>query len=150
MAYKTILLAGSRNVQEALAAAAITPGHMLEIDSAGKFKKHATAGGVGYGLWALEDDIQGNDIDDDYSTGNVVTAQAAVPGDQIYAWIANGENIAIGDKLISNGDGTLKEHTADSSGVIVEEHVVAVAREACDMSDSSGADPTGRCRIQVV
>jgi hypothetical protein len=136
--------------KEALAAAGITPGMLLERDSNNKFKAHATAGGHAQSLFAVEDDLQSNEITTAYSTGNRVFARVFRPGDEVYALIANGENIAIGDKLVSNGDGYLKKRTEDSSGTIVEEYVVTYALEAVDLSDSSGADPaTQRCLVEV-
>ena len=150
MAYRTIVVVGEGIRKEALAAAAITPGHLVQYDSAGKLKVHATAGGFAARLFAIEDDLQGNEIGDAYSSGNQVIAEALPPGAEVYAIIANGENIAKGDILVSAGDGTLKEADTDSSGTIVEQHPIAVALEAIDLSDSSAADPaSSRCLVMI-
>jgi len=151
MAYRTIKVKSNQLEMEGIGSGVIKPGHLLERTSAAAatVKVHATAGGVAQRLFAVENDLYGKEIGDSYSAADKVFFINALPGDQINALIANGESIAIGDKLISAGDGTLKEHTTDSSGVAVEEDVVAYALEACDMSDSSAADPSGRCLIEV-
>lgn len=136
---------------EAEADGAIKPGHLLEITSAGKLKAHATAGGVVCpAIFAVEEGLVGNDIADSYTSGERVQANVECKGSQVLARIANGESIAIGDKLVSNGNGELKEATADSSAVIVEQYVIAIAMAACDMSDSSSADPSGLCKVMVL
>lgn len=151
MAIKTISVIGEPVQQELLCDAAITPGHLCERTATGA-KVHATAGGSAAKLFALEDDLQGNEITDAYTAANQGQFGHFRPGDQVYALIADGENIAIGDWLESAGDGTLREVDADASvGDIVPNSVVAYAEEACDMSGSSGADPaTARCLITIV
>jgi len=150
-AYKTIVLKGKGMRKEALANASITPGMLVEEMSTGKIRAHSTAGGRAGSLWAVEDDLQGNGITDAYSANNRAQYEAHPKGNELYALIADGENIAIGDKLCSNGDGYLKEATPDSSGVIVEDTIVAIAKAVCDRSTSSGGDTntTGRCVVEV-
>ena len=146
----TVIIKGTGMRYEALAAAAVDPGKLLELDSAGKVKHHATAGGRAERAFAVEDDVQGNDKSDQYASGALVQYEIVGPGTIVNARIYNGENIAIGDKLVSQGDGTLKEHDAYSSATTVEEDVIAVAVEACDMSGSSGEDPTGWCKVRII
>ena len=148
MAYKTITIMGDGVRKERTANAAITPGQLIYILSTDKVAVHADAGGVAQRMFAVEDDLQGKEIGDAYSANNVCVYCVFRPGDEVYALIADGENIAIGDKLVSNGDGDLKEATLDSSG---EDHVLAIALEAIDLSDSSGADPASRrCRVEIM
>jgi len=135
---------------EALASAQVLPGMLVERDSNGKFKPHATAGGVAERLVAVEDVLQGNGITDAYASGALVQANYQRRGNQVYMRLANGETAVIGSKLVSNGDGYLKVATADSSAVVVEEDVLAVAIEAVDMSDSSGADPDGFIKVRII
>ena len=94
--------------------------------------------------------LDGTASADTYSDGEVVRVHFQYPGAKVQARIANGESIAIGDKLVSNGNGELKEMTADSSATIAEEVLIAIAEEACDMSDSSAADPDGLCKVRIV
>lgn len=151
MAIKTISVVGEPVQQELLCDAAITPGHLCERTATGA-KVHATAGGRCAPLFALEDDLQGSEITDAYTAANQGQFGHFRPGDRVYALIANGENIAIGEFLESAGDGTLREVDADASiGLVVTGSVVAYAEEACDMSGSDLVDPTtARCLVTIV
>jgi len=61
------------NVYEKVANAAITPGHLLELMSTNKVKVHASlAGVVTSKMFALEDELQGKEIDDAYAADDVV------------------------------------------------------------------------------
>lgn len=151
MAHRTISIKTLYSLlKEGKASGAITPGHMLERTStADTVKSHAVAGQMTR-LYAVEDELQGHEIGDAYTTANRVFFKAFLPGDEVYALIANGEDISIGDRLTSNGDGTLKKAAADSSGTVAEDEIAAIALEAVDMSDSSGADPSGRCIVEIM
>ena len=152
MANNTIVLRGTKETQEtAIASGSVYPGHLVEPTSAADtYKVHAVAGGGGPACFAIEDELKGNDIDDVYATTSRMQIYFAKPGDVIYVKIANGEDIAIADKLVSNGNGEFKEHTKDSSATIVEQHVFGYAMDAVDMSASSGKDPSGWCRMRVI
>jgi len=144
MSYNTISVISEGSVQkEALASGSITPGHLLEQTNAAvdTVKVHATAGDFAQKAFAVEDDLQGNTIDDVYTVGERVLYKVFRPGDEVYALLANGQNISKGDKVVSNGDGAVKARTypADSSAVVQEEHVVGIAKEANDRSSSSSA-----------
>lgn len=151
MAYNTIKLKKYLDiVEEFVANAAITPGMLIELMSTNKVRAHADADGpVTPKMFALEDELQGNGITDAYSANNVVQVWVCVPGEQVYALLADGENASIGEKLVSNGNGYLKCASGDSS---TEEAYVAIAMEAVDRSTSSGGDTnmTGRIRVMVV
>lgn len=145
----TITLKGDPVQEEFVAAAAFTPGFLLEIASTGKVQKHSTGGGSAYPLFALEDENQGKEISDAYTTDNVALCGWFRKGDKVNALLANGENASIGSLLESNGDGYLRVVDADVSvGDIAVHSVVAVARVALDMSGSSGVDPASQ-RIAV-
>lgn len=151
MAYKTITLNGDPIRKEYTANAAITPGMLIELMSTGKVRAHASASQPAAKMFALEDDLQGREIDTAYAASNEVQCGCFHSGQEVLVLIANGEDIAIGDKLESNGDGYLKEYTASSAGAVeYPASIVAVALEACDMSGSSAADPTGRCRVEII
>jgi hypothetical protein len=151
MAYKTIVIAGTPHMKEYTANAAITPGHLVELMTTGNVRVHANAGATAQRVFALEDDNQGNEIDDAYTADNVCRVGIMRPGDEVFAILANGENAAIGNFLESEGDGTLRVVDADASaGAIAVQSIVGVALEAVDMSSSSAADPSGRIRIEIV
>lgn len=151
--YHTIVIRGTKETQEtALASGTVYPGFLLEPHTtADTFKAHAATGIKGGGaIFAIEDELQGNDIADAYTSGSRMQIYFAKPGDVIYVRIVNGANIAIGDKLVSNGNGYMKELTPDASAVVIEQYTMGYAMDACDMSGSSGVDPDGWCRMRVI
>ena len=153
MASNTILVKGYGPQEEALANAAITPGNLIELMSTGKVRKHSTAGGnVGPKQFAIEDELQGNPITTDYDADDLVQFVVPQSGDWIYALLKDGEDVAIGDLLESDGAGDLQVYTQDDSNVpVVSNNVVAEAREAVDLSGGSSADPsTRRILVQIV
>ena len=144
--HRTILLKGDPLRKEGKANAAITPGDLIERMSTGNVRKHASAGQNNNRLFAVEDDLQGNGVSDNYSTNNKVQFVAARAGDEIYARIATSQTIVIGDKLESAGDGSLRKHTATSAGAVeYPEAIVGIALEAVTTTSSAG-----RCEVEVV
>ena len=130
---------------------AITPGMLLELASDGDVDIQDTAGGVCSKMFALEDELQGRTIDTDYDADDPVQCWVATPGEEVLAWLADGEDVAIGELLVADGTGKLKAHTvAASAAVVTEEYVIAIALEAVDMSGSSGADPSGRIEVRII
>lgn len=153
MAYKTITLMGTPVRKEYTATAvAITPGFLLERTSSGTVQAHGNAGQNAVRMFALEDDIQGKEIGDNYVASTLIQCGVFNAGDEVYALLADGETAVIGSFLESNGDGYLKVHAASSAGAIeYPEAIVAQALAALDMSGSSGADPASqRIRIEIV
>jgi hypothetical protein len=166
MAYNTIKLKKYVDiVEEYDAASAITPGMLVEIDSSGDVQAHSTAEGNALPMFALEDELQGNDIDDNYAADDKVQCWIPQRGEEVYAIVADGYDIDIGDWLASNGDGYLREHTAETESWGVSEggsvtvyplQIVAQALEAVDTSGSSGEESSGtlgyakRIRVRIV
>ena len=134
-----IHLIGDFRREEAVAVAAISPGHLIEEDSAGEFQVHSTEGGYAMRLVAVEDALQGDTIDDAYAADDLVSGNVELPGNEVQMYLAAGENVAIGDNLISAGDGTLIANGSEASGVTVRQ-LIAVAREAKDLSGSGAVD----------
>lgn len=135
MAKSTIALKGHFVLKEAKASAAITPGHLVEFGGAAELRKHATVGGQARKAFALENDLVGQGIDDDYDANDTVRYGVFPPGTEVYAKV----NYAAtkGDFLESNGDGQLK-----LSSTPIEGSNIAVAMETV-----GGA---GRCRVEVL
>jgi hypothetical protein len=134
--------------EEYVAAAAISPGHLVELASTGKAQVHSTAGGPAKPMFAFENELEGETIDDAYAADDVVQVLVSIPGDQVNAVLADGENVSIGDYLESNGDGTLRKYAADtgsSAGELYDKpaSIVGLAMEALDLSASSGAESSG-------
>lgn len=142
-------------INEYVAAAIVTPGYLLELTSAGKVQHHSSAGGNAPKYIALEDELQGRAITDNYAAADPVQVWMAVPGEEAYMMLADGETTVIGSLLESAGDGTLQVHVADVDSsaditFIYPLQIVAQALEVVDMSDSSTADPSGRVKVRFV
>lgn len=152
MAFNTIAVKGEFVQKELAAAAAITPGFLVERTSAGTIQAHSSAGQNAAKSFALEDALQGDALDDAYATSDRVQFGVFQRGAEVNALLANGETVVIGDFVESNGDGYLRKHTAAASaGEEYVECIVGQAVEALDMSGSSAADPASqRFLIEVV
>jgi len=160
MAYNTIKIKKYSDVIEEITATevAITPGSLLELDSAGTVQAHSTAGGTVLPMFALEDELQGKGIDDNIAASNKIQVWIPGRGDQVYAILQDGEDVSIGDFLTSNGTGSLKKLTVDSAGGLepVNSPIVGVALEAVNLSDSSGGESSGalgynkRIKVRII
>lgn len=137
---KTVLLRGSPQSNEATAKAGgnIIPGHLIETFTDGTVRPHSTGGGNAIKEFAREAEITGHGVDDVYADGSVVYSYSCKPGDRIYAWLKNGQNVAIGTFLESAGNGSLRD-------VATAGYIVAKALEAVN---ASGVDT--RIRVEVI
>lgn len=138
---KTILLRGDPDHREATAKAgeAIKPGHLLELHTDGTVKKHATAAGTAQARFAREADYVGGAIDDVYDDGENVPFWIGDKGDQFYAWLKAGQNVAKGTYLESAGNGSLRD--VATAGVVVAQAMEAV-------NANGGVD--ARIKVEVV
>lgn len=137
----TILLRGEVNRIQRDANGVITPGELLTILSTGKVDQHAVSGGPGLRYFAVENDIGGDDLTHDYANGEAVQINSCRPGDRVYAWLASGENVVIGDLLMSAGTGKLAKRTGTNI-------VIGVALEAINLSATGAA--ASRIQIEIV
>ena len=85
------------------------------------------------------DALQGHTLTDDYADGDPVRIDVEHPGNECQILLKAGEDVAIGDILISAGDGTLIKEGSESSGVTIKDHI-AIAREALNLSGSGEVD----------
>lgn len=130
---------GMTPVNDKVAVESITPGMLLEL--------HDDSGVAAYGVHdsaddpvvpvtvALEDIPHNNGVDDAYADGDLVYAAVLHPGSLFWGIVPSGQNINIGDRLQSNGDGKLKaaasgdvrfvSHT-DTGGAVTEDTRVIV------------------------
>lgn len=139
----TIKLKNYLNIfEEYAAAAAITPGHLIELTSANKVQVHSDLDGFVLPMFAIEDDLQGKGIDDDYALNDRVQVWIPQRGDFVNAILFDGESVVIGDKVVSNGDGTLKKLDAVTS-FGNDGTIIGVVVEATDMSGGASSDPVG-------
>ena len=143
MANKSIIVKKYVNIHDELdAESAITPGMLIELTSSNTYQPHSTADGTAAKRFAKENSLQGSTIDDAYAADTPVQALGVVQGYLVLEDLADGEDIDIGDWLVSNGDGSLKKRSGSSDGE-EPESIVARARQALDLSDTSGAESSG-------
>lgn len=105
---KTIDLGGQSVQREGIAGGAITPGMLVTVNSSGEVVVHGTAGQEGARGFAVEYDLAGRGIDDDYAQGDQVVYRTPAEGSRFYGILASGQNVSRGAALTSNGDGRLK------------------------------------------
>lgn len=137
------------------AAVTVTPGFLLAWGTTTTVKPHATSGGNTEGKKvALEnpwsDHGGGAAIAHAYAAGETVPYIFAQPGDQLYMYLASGQNVSKGQALMSNGAGYLTAYTAPvvlgaggASGSSL--YVGAIVGYAAEAVDASG----GAARIRV-
>lgn len=106
---------------ELVAAGTISPGMLCEVDAAGEVQAHSLEGGKAERLIAMEDALQGNGVDTDYSAGDIVTLALVVPGETFNMLVASGESGYPGDYMISAGDGTLKNINSLASAALIDQ-----------------------------
>lgn len=133
---KTIDLGGHCVQREGTAGQTITPGMLVAVAADGDVD-FVTEGQECSAAFAVEFDETGRDIDDNYAVADQVKYKVFTSGSRVNAIIADGEDIAVGDKLTSNGDGALKE-AGDTDFVIAEARAVAAP---------SGS--TARCEVEI-
>lgn len=136
---RTISLKGEHVLKERKANAAITPGDLVEVMSTGNIRRFALAGQAAQRAFALEQDLIGRGVDDDYAAGEQIRYGVFTVGAEVYAWLATGESCAIGDFLESAGNGKLQVQSTP-----VEMSNVGIALEAV----TGGASPK-RVKIEV-
>ena len=139
--YKTVILKGRGIRKEALAGGVIQPGDLIFLNSAGKYLRHATAGGKCGPVFAVEQEMFGKGIGTNYANLEQVEAEAVQSGAEVQVNIAAAAAaIVVGDLLSSAGDGTLKKAVAFSQlgtptfVVTAADNPIARAMEALDNS----------------
>lgn len=136
----TIRLKGVGTRLERVAAGTITPGMLLEVTSADKVQAHATAKGPHAAIFAVENDLEGDEISDNYVVDDYVQAEIYNRGDEVLAFIEAGNAaVTIGTYLESAGDGSLQTYT---DGIIVAQALEAV--------DNSGGGSMARIKVRIV
>lgn len=130
-AAQTIRLAGPDGFQEEFkvaSGATIKPGMIVRRTSATECNVHNVSGGDGASLIVHENALLGLGVDDSATAGGDVFAEYVIPGAKRYARLKASENVAVGDQLISGGDGTLIKTTGTPSKVF------AICEEASNVA----------------
>lgn len=114
------------------AEAGIYPGMLVELDTNGEVIKHDDSGGaVGDEvLVAMEDQIQGRNVDTVYADDSIVTVMIPAKGTEVNLLLKDGEVVTPAIKVMSNGDGTI---IANSGGT----HIPGMSTGSLDLSGSS-------------
>jgi len=141
----TISLKGDFVLKEGEASEAITPGHLVEFGGANDLRKHSTGGGTARKAFALENDLVGKAIGDDYASGETVRYGVFPSGSEINALLDGGENVAKGARLVSSGDGNLREEATEPE----QDAIVAYAMEAVDNSATSAGGTPLRITVEA-
>ena len=112
---------------------AITPGMLLDYeDNSGvlSVSVHDAAADVQTRLVALERIELNKGVADAYADGDLIKFGVLQPGAQFWGIIPSGQTIAVAQKLQSNGDGKLKDATADTATANVAHFVALEAKTA--------------------
>lgn len=125
----------------------IIPGHLIEVMSTSKVKKNAGASIPCRKLFALEEGQIGRTIDTPYvstsgsGAGDVVRCHQALPGHLVNGFCpASATALVKGDKVKSNGDGTMVKITAST------DFVIGLVEEAVDNSAGGSA---ARVKVRI-
>jgi hypothetical protein len=137
---------------EKVAAAAITPGHLVELTSADKVQKHSVEAGNAVPMFALEDGLIGNGITTDIAADETCMVWIPQRGDEVYAILTTSQVVVIGDLLVSKGDGTLKKHVPESSDYYDATDVTVkplqIVAQATEAVTTTGA--VSRIKVRIV
>jgi hypothetical protein len=96
-------------INEYVAGGAITPGMLLKYDDEKKVVALNTTEAIA--MFALEDELQGRGIDDNFAAGEPVQCWIPYRGDEVFA-LLTGNAVVAGDFVQSAGDGTLQKFKA--------------------------------------
>lgn len=112
MSYNTTILKGRGIRKEARAAGVVSPGDLVEFTSAGKYQRQSVDGMRVMRSFAVENELFGKGLDTDYADGDQLLVESCTPGMEVYATVAaNAAAIAVGDRVVAAGDGTVKKWT---------------------------------------
>jgi len=118
----------------------VYPGMLLKLASDGTYEPHDTAGGNCEKAFAVENELCGGSIDDEYTGGDAIQIWFAGPGEVVNAILKDGESVAPGDYLESAADGYLQRAVAEAASYATyPSSVVGVSLETLDLSGESGS-----------
>jgi hypothetical protein len=133
----------------------LKPGMLGELDSDGRVKAHSSQGGAAEKMFVQENALAGGLVTTEVTMGKAeantevcdpVPVCFEYPGSITQALLNSGVSYAIGDKLTSNGDGTLCKTTSVDS-LVTDPLVLAVVVEALDLSAGGAVDSLGKVRV---
>ena len=147
MAVKRIILKGTPLRDEGVAAAAITPGHLVEEVAAG-VQVHGDAGENAIPTFAVERDLTGDGIDVDYAANDQVLLAHCRTGDVVNALLAAAATaVPNGGWLESAGDGTLRIATTDAATDDTQR--LGIVARALEAVNNSGGGTPARIKVRI-
>lgn len=136
----SIVLKGNFVRKEGKATAAVKPGMLVMWDTVyTSVKPQSALFGIAATrkAIALENDLVGQGITDQYDINDTVQYGVMHRGAEVQILIANSVNVVVGDPLVSNGDGTCKKATSTAGAD--DEEIVAYVMEALNNTSGSAA-----------
>ena len=124
----------------------IMPGMLLRLTSTGTVIKHDLENGRCEKMFAQEDYLQGKTVEDLYALANPVGCIIPNLGSEVYGRLENDQVVAIGDWLMSRGNGLLK-NGEDLDSAVEDYFMVGTAMEAKDLTDSADDNELIRLRV---
>ncbi len=134
-----------RHTEHKANSALIYPGMLIDIDANDEVAPHAVVGGKNLALFAAEDALQGKNAETIYEDDSIVTCYQFPQGSEVYALIADEQDLEIGDPVMSNGAGLLIA-VADASGADAD-YIIAYMMETADLTGSDTEDTRFRVRV---
>ena len=135
MAKNTIILKSYSNViEEYRAGGDIYPGCFVKLNASGQVVVADGSEDAYLPMVAIEDALQGKGINDKFETGDLVRCWIPQRGDQVYAVLADGHDVAIGTIVTLTASGYVRE----MGGATDLEIVVGVALEKVEASSTGG------------
>lgn len=125
-------------------AGTLTPGELVEFDGSAELQVHSTADGTAQKRFVRERDLFGKDKLEAIPVGDNALTIVPVPGSTVQAFLADGENVAVGDSLVSDGLGSLK---APATPVATTPANIVVAFAAAALNNTSGSP--ARLNVEV-
>jgi hypothetical protein len=136
----TILLKGRGTRLERSTSSTITPGMLVDVNSSDQLIPHAGAGAPSIKAWAVENDLEGKEIGDNYVANDYVQSEIMRTGDEVLGFLQAGSAaVVIGDKLEAHSDGSLKKL---ASGVAIA--------QALEALDNSAGGAMARLKMRVL
>ena len=131
-----IFLSGEAEYIQKLAGGIVKPGHLVMVDTAGKYNVQTPVTVEAAKVFVIEDALQGKTVDDAYAAADQVFVIQPYPGSKVQCVLTTGVTVALGAALYSAGDGTLTPTIGTAVSVVgfAEEAVTtAAAGEFCQV-----------------
>ena len=147
MSYKVIAVDVRHKAPlEGIAGGAITPGMLIQ-PSGSNWVAHATSGGSSD---FIADFLKEESISDAYASTEFLPYFRMVAGDLVNALLTTNQTVAIGDLLVSNGDGYLKEADNGATAVGSDTNYITFTPLNGNLVDVEFVDPAGNTQALAV